>query len=75
MKIAVRVQAKYDPKNSAEFEPWEYGVENKQKYNCDACGAQLWVAPDGKTKYCDATHKVVKGSVVPLQPTATATIG
>lgn len=36
---------------------WTKRVPNKQKYNCDDCGSQLWVAPDGKSVYCDAVHK------------------
>lgn len=32
---------------------WTERQANKQKYNCDDCGAQLYVAPDGKTVYCD----------------------
>lgn len=45
MKIAKRTKA-----------GWTAYVPNKQKYNCDECGAQLWVAPDGKSKYCDKVH-------------------
>lgn len=36
---------------------WTDRVINKAKYNCDDCGARLWVAPDGKTLYCNAVHK------------------
>lgn len=32
---------------------WSDYQPNKQKYHCDDCGAGLYVAPDGKTKYCD----------------------
>ena len=30
--------------------------ENKKKYHCDMCGEKLWVAPDGKSIYCDKEH-------------------
>ena len=37
---------------------WTEYQTNKQKYNCDDCGARLWVAPDGKSLYCNfATPK------------------
>lgn len=32
---------------------WTERQSNKQKYVCDDCGKQLFVAPDGKTVYCD----------------------
>lgn len=31
-------------------------VVNNQKYVCDKCGAKLWVAPDGKTIYCNTDN-------------------
>jgi len=37
---------------------WTERVANKQKYNCDDCGSKLWVAPDGKTIYCNEVHKL-----------------
>lgn len=27
--------------------------QNKSKYICDICGDKLWIAPDGKTIYCN----------------------
>lgn len=36
---------------------WLSHQTNKQKYNCDDCGAKLWIAPDGKTLYCNNVHK------------------
>lgn len=42
---------------------WTPHQPNKEKYHCDDCGARLYVAPDGKTKYCDkvsTNHKEVK---------------
>ena len=35
---------------------WTEYLPNEQDYNCDWCGAKLWVAPDGKSLYCDAVH-------------------
>lgn len=32
---------------------WTDYQPNKSKTNCDDCGARLYVAPDGKTLYCD----------------------
>lgn len=32
---------------------WTNSQPNTDKLNCDDCGARLWVAPDGKTLYCD----------------------
>lgn len=34
---------------------WTEQQVNNQKYVCDDCGAKLWVAPDGKTIYCNET--------------------
>lgn len=42
MKIAKRLPA-----------GWTDRQPNKQKYICDDCQSKLWVAPDGKTVYCD----------------------
>ena len=36
---------------------WSDKQANKNKYNCDECSAALWVAPDGKTLYCNAVHE------------------
>jgi hypothetical protein len=32
---------------------WVRNQKNNQKYTCDICGEKLWVAPDGKTVYCN----------------------
>lgn len=42
MKIAKRIEG-----------GWTNYQVNHNKYNCDDCGSRLYVAPDGKTKYCD----------------------
>ena len=42
---------------------WTNYQPNVKKYHCDDCDAQLYVAPDGKTKYCDkisTKHKELK---------------
>lgn len=31
-------------------------VSNKAPYHCDIDGSRLYVAPDGKTVYCDKVH-------------------
>lgn len=31
-------------------------VPNKTPYHCDIDGERLFVAPDGKTVYCDKVH-------------------
>lgn len=37
---------------------WTKYQPNKQPEHCDDCGARLYVAPDGRTLYCDqATTK------------------
>lgn len=36
---------------------WKNGVQNKDPLNCDIDGARLWVAPDGKTLYCNQVHE------------------
>lgn len=41
-KIAKRVQG-----------GWTERQVNLSRDNCDDCGAQLWVAPDGQTIYCN----------------------
>lgn len=33
---------------------WTEYQPNKSRDNCDDCGAALWVAPDGKSVYCNA---------------------
>lgn len=42
MKIAKRLPNGWTP----------YQI-NKNKYICDDCQARLYIAPDGKTPYCD----------------------
>jgi len=32
---------------------WTEYQRNNNKNTCDDCGAKLWVAPDGKSLYCD----------------------
>lgn len=32
---------------------WTSYQPNDQKYVCDDCGERLYIAPDGKTPYCD----------------------
>ena len=39
---------------------WTERQTNKQKYICDDCGNRLWVAPDGKTIYCNNLSKAHK---------------
>jgi len=43
---------------------WTDYQENKSVSNCDDCGARLWVAPDGKSLYCNAIHEVNPFSIV-----------
>lgn len=33
--------------------------QNKEKYMCDVCQMKLWVAPDGKTIYCNNIHPTI----------------
>lgn len=33
---------------------WTEYQANKSLTHCDDCGAVLWIAPDGKSLYCDA---------------------
>lgn len=35
---------------------WTPYEPNQSKDTCDWCNARLYVAPDGKTLYCDAMH-------------------
>jgi len=46
MKIAKRI-----------INGWTEYQLNKSKYSCDDCKAQLYIAPDGKTLYCDNISK------------------
>ena len=34
----------------------EHKTPNKDKLYCDICHKQLWVAPDGKTIYCNTNN-------------------
>lgn len=44
---------------------WTDRQPNKQEFNCDDCGAALWVAPDGKSIYCDNLSNEHGGTEVP----------
>lgn len=36
---------------------WTERQVNKSKSHCDDCESILWVAPDGKSIYCNNVHK------------------
>ena len=38
---------------------WKQGTQEKDNI-CQKCFAKLWIAPDGKSVYCDNIHKVAK---------------
>ena len=51
------MKIKYRIKTNTNIGKWaDKPKENKNHLFCDMCGAKLWVAPDGKTIYCDNEH-------------------
>lgn len=46
------------------FAGWTPYRDNKSHTHCDDCGERLYVAPDGKTLYCDknTTKHLLKNS-------------
>ena len=49
---------------------WIAKQENRSKTHCDICGEKLWVAPDGKTVYCNTAWDKCRPKLCPrcLQP-------
>ena len=47
----------YRIKTNTNIGKWsDKQYDNKDKEKCDMCGSRLYVAPDGKTIYCDKEH-------------------